>query len=145
MRLFLVPVSKHRTLIYCQRLKVSSAERESYANRISAKAAQTWLQWEKSETGWKKKVTNYGNKALQRIAFEEWGLKSIPPLTAKRKEEYSTGKRTEVLFPTSRIQAGKVGEILKQLGTERQALHRRLMWWSIGGMPISAPVALIPM
>ncbi|KAI9865757.1 MAG: hypothetical protein M1824_000017 [Vezdaea acicularis] len=109
MRLFLVPVSKHRTLIYCQRLKVSSAERESYANRISAKAAQTWLQWEKSETGWKKKVTNYGNKALQRIAFEEWGLKSIPPLTAKRKEEYSTGKRTEVLFPTSRIQAALRG------------------------------------
>lgn len=90
-------------------------------------------------------MVDYGNKALQRIPFEEWGLKSIPPLTARRKEDESSGKeKIEVSFPPSLIPEEKVTDVLRMLGTERQALHKRRMMWSFVGMPISAPVALIP-
>lgn len=89
---------------------------------------------------------DYGNKALKRIPYEEWGLKSIPPLSARRKEDELSGKeKVEVAFPKLLIPEGKVTEVLKTLATERQSLHKTRMIWSFVGMPISAPVALIPM
>ena len=82
---------------------------------------------------------------MRRIPYEEWGLKSIPPLSARRKEEELSGKeKVEVSFPTTLIPEGEVSNVLKKLATERQSLHKRRMIWSIVGMPISAPVAIIP-
>lgn len=104
-----------------------------------------WASWEKKESGWQKKVVDYGNQALKRIPYEEWGLKSIPPLSARRKEDELSGKKNvEVLFPSNLIPEEKVPEVLKKLGSERQAVHKRRMIWSFIGMPITAPVALIP-
>jgi hypothetical protein len=91
-------------------------------------------------------VVDYGNQALKRIPYEEWGLKSIPPLSARRKEEEITGSElVEVAFPKSVIPEERVHDVLRALGTERQGLHRKRMLWSFVGMPISAPFALVPM
>lgn len=114
-------------------------------DKVTTRAATLWANWEKNESGWQKKVVEYGNKALQRIPYEEWGLKSIPPLSARRKEDELSGKENiEVSFPSSLIPEVKVTEVLRMLGTERQALHKTRMMWSFVGMPITAPVALIP-
>jgi len=146
MRLFLLPISTRRTLIYCQRLNVTTSEKQTWLDKGTTKAASLWAAWEKKESGWQKRVVNYGNQALRRIPFEEWGLKSIPPLSARRKaEELSRDEKVEVSFPKSLIPEEKVRDVLRVLGTERQGLHKKRMQWCFVGMPISAPFALVPM
>ncbi|KAI6716570.1 hypothetical protein JHW43_000829 [Diplocarpon mali] len=145
MRLFLLPISTRRTLIYCQRLNVTTIEQQGWLDKGTHKAAALWARWEQKDSGWQKKVVNYGNEALKRIPYEEWGLKSIPPLSARRKAEGRSGKdAVEVSFPATLIPPETVTEVLRKLGTERQTLHKTRMVYSFMGMPISAPFALIP-
>jgi len=88
---------------------------------------------------------DFGNVALKRIPYEEWGLKSIHPLSARKKEEaLASKKEVQVSFPSALIPEQKVLDLLRTLGTERQALHKKRMIYSFIGMPISAPFALIP-
>jgi len=146
MRLFLLPISTRRTLIYCQRLNVTTTEKQSWLDKGTTKAANLWAGWEKKESGWQKKVVDYGNQALKRIPYEEWGLKSIPPLSKRKETEELSGKeKVEVSFPSTLIPQDSVLELLRTLGTERQGLHKSRMIYSFIGMPISAPFALVPM
>jgi hypothetical protein len=145
MRLFLLPISTKRTLIYCEKPRKLTADQKTLLDKTTAKAAQIWVQWEKSNKKWQKTVTEYGNRAFQRIPFEEWGLKSIPPLSPQRRVEGAAGKKVEVIFPPTLIKPGSMETLLKKLGTERQSLHRKRMWWSIAGMPMTIPVMLVPL
>lgn len=82
MRIFLLPISTRRTLIYCERVvqqqvngsqQASKMSVASITDRIVNKANQTWTDWENAEKGWKKKLTVYGNEyVFSRIPFEEW-------------------------------------------------------------------------
>ncbi|KAK5998609.1 putative C23H3.12c-like protein [Cladobotryum mycophilum] len=147
MRLYLLPVSTRRTLLYAQRLNVTttSSERSSYVDKGASWAAKKWSEWEKMERGWQRKVVGYGNQAFRRIPFEEWGLKSVPPLSARRKAEELTGKeKVELVFPALAIPEHKAEAVVRMLATERQALHRKRLLWCFVGMPITAPFALVP-
>ncbi|KAL8837234.1 MAG: hypothetical protein Q9170_002607 [Blastenia crenularia] len=105
-----------------------------------------WLKWEKGEKGWQKRVTAYGNRLFAKIPHEEWGLKSIPPLSKRREDQELLGKKdVTVVYPRSVISEEGVQEALKKYGgDERQGFHSKWLWGSIIGMPISAPVALVP-
>ena len=147
MRIFLLPISTRRTLIYCKRLGVATTEQKTYVDKTTDKATKMWAGWEEKESGWQKKVVEWGNQAMKRIPFEEWGLKSLPPLSKRRdSKDLSTDDATvEVQFPSIIIPMEKVHEVLQRIGTEREALHKKRMMWCLVGMPISAPVALVPM
>jgi len=146
MRLFLLPISTRKTLIYCQRLNVAISEKQTLLDKGTTRAANLWASWEKKESGWQKWIVEVGNKALKRISFEEWGLKSIPPLSARRKEEELSEKeaKVEVSFPPALIPVKTVPEVLKVLATARQGFHKSRMMYCFIGMPITAPIALIP-
>ena len=146
MRLFLLPISTRQSLIYCQRLNQQLSTETTYIDKITSKASTTWLNWERKETGWQKRVTSYGNKLFQRLPYQEWGLKSIPPLSARRQSDEIEGKEEVLLeFPERIIEPIKVQDALKVYGSdEKQSFHSKWMWGSIIGMPISAPAALIP-
>lgn len=146
MRLYLLPLSTRRTLIYAQRLGVTTTQGETgLLNKATASAARLWARWEAKEKGWQKKVVDYGNKAMRRIPYEEWGLKSIPPLSSRRETEELQGKeKVELVFPGRILPLTKVEGIARTLATEREKLHRKSMIWCIVGMPISAPFALVP-
>ncbi|KAL8708866.1 MAG: hypothetical protein Q9220_006322 [cf. Caloplaca sp. 1 TL-2023] len=146
MRLFLLPISSRQSLIYCQRLNKQLTSKTTYVDKVTTRASDTWLKWEKAEKGWQKKVTAYGNKLFERIPHEEWGLKSIPPLNRRRQDdELKDKKEVEVTFPSSMLNEDAVKTALKDFGGDtRQGFHSKWMWWSIIGMPISAPVALLP-
>ncbi|KAI4095709.1 MAG: hypothetical protein LQ344_001426 [Seirophora lacunosa] len=146
MRLFLLPISTRRSLIYCQRLNKQLSPKTTFADKITTRASGIWLKWEKAEKGWQKKVTSYGNTLFQTIPHEEWGLKSIPPISKRRTEEELLDKKhVDVIYPASVINEERVKEALRRYsGDERQAFHTRWMWGSIAGMPATAPVALLP-
>ncbi|KAL8975504.1 MAG: hypothetical protein Q9197_000242 [Variospora fuerteventurae] len=146
MRLFLLPISTRSSLIYCQRLNNQLSSKTTFADKITARVSGVWLKWEKAEKGWQKKVTSYGNRLFQTIPHEEWGLKSIPPISKRRSEEELLDKEhVDLVFPASVINEREVTEALRRYaGDERQAFHTRWMWGAIAGMPITAPVALLP-
>lgn len=148
MRLFLLPVSTRRTLIYCERVQpiLPAGQKPPVTERIISKAAETWSTWERAEKGWQKRLTVEGNKLLKRIPYEEWGLKSIPPGTKKRLEDVDKGETTfECLYPGSFMEGGRVGGVLRQLATERQAMHKSNMWKSLLLTPATLPFIVIPM
>ena len=147
MRLFLLPISTRRTLIYCERVQHQAApgEKPPLTERIINRASETWARWERAEKGWQKQLTVQGNRALRRIPYAEWGLKSIPPATKKRLEEVDSGKvKFECLYPGAFLNGGRVEETLTLLATERQALHRKRLWYSIAFMPPTIPFAAVP-
>ncbi|GAW20049.1 hypothetical protein ANO14919_095430 [Xylariales sp. No.14919] len=145
MRLFLLPISTRRTLLYCQKLQALPSEKQQFVDKITLRAAKIWASWEKREDGWQKSVARYGNRALRRIPYEEWGLKSVPTLSARRREEELMGKeKHHLIFPESIIPATRAPHILRTLATERESLHRSRMVWCFVGMPITAPFALVP-
>ncbi|KAI1356578.1 mitochondrial K+-H+ exchange-related-domain-containing protein [Xylaria sp. FL0043] len=145
MRLFLLPISTRRTLLYCQKLQALPSEKQPLVDKLTLRAAKLWAGWEKKESGWQKSVVKYGNRALRRIPYEEWGLKSVPTLSARRREEEVIGKeKHHLIFPESIIPATRAPEVLHKLATEREGLHRSRMIWCFVGMPITAPFALVP-
>ncbi|KAI1264224.1 mitochondrial K+-H+ exchange-related-domain-containing protein [Xylariaceae sp. FL1019] len=145
MRLYLLPISTRRTLLYCQKLQTLPSDKQSWADWGTQRAAKLWAGWEQKESGWQKTVVRYGNKALRQIPYEEWGLKSVPTLSTRRRQEEILGKeKQQVVFPGSIISATHAPQILRTLATERESLHRSRLVWCFVGMPISAPFALIP-
>ncbi|KAI2623490.1 mitochondrial K+-H+ exchange-related-domain-containing protein [Hypomontagnella submonticulosa] len=145
MRFFLLPISTRRTLLYCQKLQVLPTEKQTLLDKATIRAAKLWANWEKKEKGWQKKVVVYGNYLLRRIPYEEWSLKSVPPLSTRRREEEILGKdKNYLIFPETLIPTTKAVNVLQTLGTERESLHRTRMIWCFVGMPISAPFALVP-
>ena len=148
MRLFLLPISTRRTLIYCERLQphLAPGQKPPILDRLLNKTSETWTKWESADKGWQKKVTVYGNELFRRIPFEEWGLKTLPPLTKTReKEMIETGRlRFDVLFPERFLKESRVLGMLEKLAKERQGLHKSKLWQSVALMPVTAPFALVP-
>ena len=156
MRLFLLPISTRRALIYCEPAAhnpAQSGDSPSYVDRGVNYAAKKWAEWEKGK-GWQLKFTQYGNAFLRRIPFEEWGLKSIPALKDGRRKnleglllkhggstagnnagarESLRGEYAEVRFPGlfQGLARKSVLDTLKEMATTRQALHRRRLYLSL--------------
>lgn len=114
-------------------------------DRITKKAAETWANWEAAEKGWQKKITEYGNRGLQRIPYQEWGLKSFPPLTPQvQAEELVDNKKFSVFYPENIMEGEDVPKILRRLASERKNLHWKRFWWSMFGLPFTIPFGLVP-
>ena len=139
MRLFLLPISTRRTLIYFDKAQaqLGGSGKPSIHDRIVNKANATWADWENSNNKYKKRLTDYGNIMFNRISYEEWGLKTVPSNTDHLGP-------TEVLFPGRFLHKDRVPGILRAMATERQALHKQRFWYSILGLPLTLPVGLLP-
>jgi Mitochondrial K+-H+ exchange-related len=212
MRLFLLPLTHNRVLIYCDKLhpkpilpalsspKASSSspsssdkqsspepqapvpsfktvffppapptptanspnpEESTILDRATDFAAYTWTKWEKEPSGISKRITLWGNALLRRIPYEEWALKSFPPLTTRRKEEYGrwatlsksgtsvnsrsgTEKKVKLIYPRALGLKGQPLEVAAEFARSRQDLHWRRMVGSIIGAPLTLPFALVP-
>ncbi|KAG5948815.1 hypothetical protein E4U53_006127 [Claviceps sorghi] len=156
MRLFLLPLSTRRSFLYAQRRNSpTTATDASYIDRGVAWAAGKWSEWERKESGWQKKVVEYGNHAFRRIPYEEWGLKSVPPLSSWRGrrrdgeveenlQSQDGQEHVELVFPRSVMSEAQAEEVVRRMGRERDGLHRRRLMWCVVGMPITVPFAVVP-
>ncbi|QPG94927.1 hypothetical protein C2857_007343 [Epichloe festucae Fl1] len=135
MRLYLLPLSTRRTFLYAQRLHMTTTTPAdaSYIDRAAAWAARKWSDWEKKESGWQKKVVEKGNHAFRRIPYEEWGLKSVPPLSSRRRKgEMLQGQgqeHVELVFPRALMSEAEAEHVVRKMGSERDALHRKKLIW----------------
>ena len=145
MRIFLLPLTTRQALIYCQKPAQQAAKPVSYADRITNYAAKTWAKWESAEKGWQKTLVTYGNRGLQRIPYQEWGLKSFPPGTPKAEAATLTDNiRHDVFYPGNVMHSDDVPKVMRRLATERRSLHWNRFVGCALGMPLTAPFALIP-
>ncbi|KHN98044.1 uncharacterized protein MAM_03805 [Metarhizium album ARSEF 1941] len=149
MRIFLLPLSTRRTFLYAQRLHATSPSsppnKTSLLDRGAALAARKWAEWEKKPSGWQRRTVDYGNHAFRRIPYEEWGLKSVPPLSTRRQQdEVQGGETVQLVFPGSVLREEHVLEAAARLAGERDGLHRRRLAWCLVGMPMTLPFALVP-
>lgn len=145
MKLFLVPITSRRTLLYAQSFNSITKSKPSVVDRVTIKAAKTWQEWEHGSKKWQRLLVENGNKLLRRIPYEEWGLKSVPALSSRSlDQQFNDTAKVDVVFPPSIIMQEKVPEIIRELAKERAGLHRSRLLWSIIGMPIVAPFALVP-
>lgn len=145
MHLYLLPVSSRRTLIYCQKSTVK-AYKLNWLDYGAVQVTKLWTRWENKESGWQKMIVKYGNKMLDNISFEEWNLKSIPPLYSQNKtKHHGMNSEVKVFFPQAIIPPESVIETLRHLSTSRQNLHRSRMICSLFGMPFSALFVFIPL
>ncbi|KJR88804.1 uncharacterized protein SPSK_07711 [Sporothrix schenckii 1099-18] len=96
MRLFLLPISTRRTLFYCERLTEPLPHQMSLMDKVQNRAAKMWSGWEKKPPGsLMHRIVSSGNAGLRRIAFEEWGLKSVPPHSARKRMEEAAARAIE--------------------------------------------------
>jgi len=148
MRLFLLPISTRRALIYCQRVTQKPTSELSYVDRVTKKVSDSWAKWEAADRGWQKKITQYGNRAFQRIPYQEWGLKSFPPLSQTVQAEdmalMADNKKFEVHYPGNIMRQEDVPKVMARLAKERKALHWSRFMWSMIGLPFTIPFGLIP-
>ncbi|KAJ5516557.1 hypothetical protein N7527_008117 [Penicillium freii] len=145
MRLFLIPISTKRALIYARPLNKDLAKELSYLDRVTTKAAETWAKWEEADKGWKMHLVRWGNRVQQQIPYEEWALKSIPSFKTQLRLNGDHGKtKVDVLFPGNAVRLERIQQLVRTIATERQEIHRKRMMWSLIAAPITAPFGLVP-
>lgn len=145
MRLFLLPLTTRQALIYCQRVTPVPAADASYLDRITKKAAETWASWEAADRGWRKMVVKYGNQGLQRIPYQEWGLKSFPPSNPKlQAEQIAANIKFDVVYPGNVMRKDDVPKVMSRLARERKQLHWNRFVGSMVAIPFTVPFALVP-
>lgn len=145
MRIFLLPLTTRQALIFCQRAAPNPQAKLSIPDRITKKAAETWAQWETAKGGWRKQIVTYGNRGLQRIPYQEWGLKSFPPSNPKlQAEQIANNEKFDVIYPGNVMHSGDVPKVMARLARERKQLHWNRFIGSMVAMPFTVPFALVP-
>ncbi|KAG9027802.1 hypothetical protein FRB95_007382 [Tulasnella sp. JGI-2019a] len=152
------PPSKTLPLVYYYaRMPESSGSSAppSYFNRALNFANSTWNKWGKEKSGWKIKVHTWGNKAYEKVDFEELALGSIDPALGPKLTAKAGGKEVvqaiekgehisiQLLHPT-RVGPSDPLAHLTQLLKIRTPKHRRWFWIFLGISPLTAPFALVP-
>ncbi|KAJ9642773.1 uncharacterized protein PV06_03612 [Exophiala oligosperma] len=145
MRIFLLPLTTRQALIFCQRAAPKPQAQLSISDRITKKAAETWAQWETAQGGWRKQIVKYGNQGLQRIPYQEWGLKSFPPSNPKlQAEQITRNEKFDVVYPGNVMHKEDVPKVMARLARERKQLHWNRFIGSMVGMPFTVPFILVP-
>lgn len=161
MRLYLLPISTRQALLYCQQLgqRAPAPQHQVWADWATDKVTKTWVDWEAKKSGWKRMVTSYGNAALKRLPHEEYSLKGIPALeratsgSDSNPPQYQMQRVTtdgqrhvEIAYPSKFVRPEQARHVLQRLSNKhKQAYHYKWLMASLLGMPLSAPVALVPM
>ncbi|KAK9453197.1 mitochondrial K+-H+ exchange-related-domain-containing protein [Dipodascopsis uninucleata] len=171
MRILFIPLSARRNIIIAQRMAATSPgrARQRLDDRLAERVQKIWTKWESSSTWWKKSVVSWGNAALDRIAYEEWSLKSMPhapPGISKvgpkkwwqiwrwgEKEPNDGSGDTEsliqtkvaVLFPPKVVNEDAVIDIIGKFAAEQKPFHLNRMLICTAIAPLTLPVALVPL
>jgi len=131
----------------------SSGSSQSYLTRATNFGANQWTKLGKAKKdSWLNKIYVFGERLMDRIAFEEWALKALDPALAPRPwksakpsaEDSPSRGQVPLHFPKSIVSEDHLSSHLKKLLAYRQPHHRHRMWMNLGAVPLCLPFALIP-
>lgn len=157
----MLPLGRGQSLLYGQQSilpKVRSKPRID--EKILDRATKTWQGFESSNTGWKKQLVKWSNKALERIPYEEWSLRTIPATDMYKrtvKESFQPKLGAHIapekiedfgsVEPVKLVHVGDSTEAIatvKKLASQGLEHHRKLMWRTLIGIPFTIPFAIVP-
>ncbi|KAG4305373.1 hypothetical protein PORY_000929 [Pneumocystis oryctolagi] len=143
MKLYIIPITRKRHFLYC--CHVSVVSEFSLVDKFANKVNNLWKKWGCSEIKWKKKLVDIANRIIDRLPYEEWSLKSVPPLkkTSQIHEMREIQNKVVVHYPAS-IGSDGVIFTISDLVKRKILFHKRWMIISMIGAPFTLPVALIP-
>lgn len=160
MRIFYLPISGTRQLIYCQKLDTPLVHaKPQLDDRLAVRLSHAFDRFAQSPTKWKRTVTYWVDKLLDTVPFEEAGLKTVPPRHNRmrqladgthisEREAIRTGKVRELmpvpLIYPSRLDFGAVQETIRADALTALKTHRKQMVWCVAGLPLTLPLALNP-
>lgn len=171
MRLLVVPLSVRTSMVYCQTAALPRARQTPRLDeRLVERANKTWNKFAESDKQWQRKIVDWGNLAMERISYNEWGLKTIPERGKylrrikpaedaaeaeaehisvaefeKREDLKSTDlEQVRVDFPGSVLSSLEAESRLRTLANHGIAHHTKYFWLSTIGAPLTLPVALLP-
>lgn len=147
MKLSIIPlreITSQKVFLYGAATKIPNEIKASIPDKIVNKATSMWTSWESAEKGWKKKVVEWGNKAVSRIDYREHSLKSVMSLAAYRRYyPDSPDAKIALSHPTKLSQDFILSEI-RALAKEGVPRHRQKLIYSFILMPFTAPFMLVP-
>ncbi|ODV91870.1 hypothetical protein CANCADRAFT_78384 [Tortispora caseinolytica NRRL Y-17796] len=144
MRLWYLPITTRRALIYCEPIRHGiNGAKPSIEHRITAKIADTWKTWEKAEQNWKRTLVTYVNKALDQIPYEEWGLRSIPAGVRSGAQSQQLENST-LIYPKDAVLEENISKYLTDLVRRRLPYHRKWMVICAAVAPLTLPLAAVP-
>lgn len=147
MKLLVLPLrtlSSKEVFLYGEALKASADVSPTIPDKIVNKASSTWASWEKADSGWKKKLVTWGNKAISKIDYREHSLKSIMSESSfKRYYPDALTRKVHLSHPKALKQELVASELVK-LAREGIPRHRQKFLYSFIAMPFTAPFMLIP-
>lgn len=159
----MLPLTRNRSILYCQQAllpKVRSKPR--FDDRVAAKAAKTWANFESSPTKWKQRLVAGVNWALERIPYEEWSLKTVPSQNTYMRKVQETGdlvapkellasgvsakdlEPLELVYPTTAMTFEQARSELGKFATAGISRHKTHMLYCAVGLPLTLPIALVP-
>ncbi|KAI5119200.1 hypothetical protein M0805_004455 [Coniferiporia weirii] len=131
-----------------------SGGKPSLLKRVTGKATEIWADFGKAPEGsWKQRAFKYGERAVDRIDFEELALKSMDPSLGPKialpggHNQHLEGKvKTSIPLIYPAFYASKVSPLqhLQSLLERRTPTHRRGFYFWILVSPLTAPFMLIP-
>ncbi|CAN6653883.1 hypothetical protein TRVA0_026S02234 [Trichomonascus vanleenenianus] len=149
-------------MVYCQRTNLPLARsKPRIDDRLVKKASEFWTKWSNSDKQWKKTIVGWADRAMENISYDEWSLKTIPAKDAimrrtKEKEHVTPAyvhkqqlkshdmESIVVEYPSQLMSTAQASGRLKSLAERGLSHHRRYMWLSLIGAPLTLPVAAIP-
>ncbi|WWC71406.1 uncharacterized protein I206_105361 [Kwoniella pini CBS 10737] len=120
------------------------------ASRALNKASDTWLNLgKKPKDSWTFWFYAKGEKLMDRIEYEEWGLKAIKENEGVviNKEGKIVGEKIEIPLLRPGIKGTTLPPLLPKLHRfllHRIPYHRKMMYRSLFATPLTAPFAIIP-
>lgn len=162
MRLVVVPLSLKESMVYCQKTHLPLARaKPRIDDRMAIKANKVWSEWSKSDVKWKRSIVDWANKAMQRISYDEWSLKTIPAKSAvmrrtandthvtveEIKRDQLAPKDMELIsveYAGKFVSQDAIINRLSVLTDRGLSHHKRFFWLSAIGAPLTLPVAALP-
>lgn len=166
MRILAVPLARQRStattyftyLVHAAPAALSEKAPKAQASlmqRIINRASDFWVNLGRTDVSstlnWRRRTYLLGERIMDRIEYEEWALKGIdqgmgPAL--KELMEHEANKRPAVPlkleYPNELVSESEVMKSLNELAKKREPHHYRLLAYNMVGIPITAPLFLVP-
>lgn len=165
MQILAVPLARQRAtaktyLFYA--VRASQAEKEkgppiqpSLTQRMMNRASAFWINLGRTDVrsvwNWRRRTFLLGERIMDRVPYQEWELKNIDqelgPSIRSILEAHKQKKETSPLQVEYAPQLTGASEAVNSLGTlekDRKPYHFRYFLYSMIGIPITAPLFLVP-